>query len=96
MSHTSLQTVYLTHYQRTAFSRAHPKKKSVDALEDYRADQLFAHLIDHCLDTTGVTAEQVDDVSVGCALPVKEQWSFGGRYPAVAKPSGRPSQQPHD
>lgn len=78
---SSLPPVYITHYQRTAFSRAHPKKKAVDALEDYRADQLFARLINHCLDTTGVTAEQVDDVSVGCALPVKEQWSFGGRYP---------------
>jgi acetyl-CoA C-acetyltransferase len=77
---SSLPPVYVTHYQRTAFSRAHPKKKAVDALEDWRADQLFARLIDNCLDATGVTAAQVDDVSVGCALPVKEQWSFGGRY----------------
>ena len=73
--------VYLTHYQRTAFSRAHPKKAGVDALEHWRADSLLAQLIDHCLDVSGIKPEHVDDVSVGCALAVKEQWSFGGRYP---------------
>jgi len=78
-----MTSVYLTHYQRTAFSRAHPKKAGVDALADWPADRLLAGLIDQCLDTTGLDPTQVDDLTLGCALPVKEQWSFGGRYPLM-------------
>lgn len=78
-----MKPVYLTHYQRTAFSRAHPKKEGVDALAEWPADRLLAGLIDHCLDVTGLGPEKIDDLSLGCALPVKEQWSFGGRYPLM-------------
>lgn len=78
-----MNAVYLTHYQRTAFSRAHPKKADVDALANWPADRLMAQLIDHGLDTSGIAPEQVDDLSVGCALAVNEQWSFGGRYPLM-------------
>lgn len=78
-----MKPVYLTHYQRTAFSRAHPKKTGVDALADWPADRLMAQLIDHCLEATGIAPERVDDLSLGCALAVKEQWSFGGRYPLM-------------
>ncbi|EAR10298.1 acetyl-CoA C-acyltransferase [Reinekea blandensis] len=78
-----MNPVYLTHYQRTAFSRAHPKKTDVDALADWPADKLLATLIDHSLETSGVNPEQIDDLSLGCALAVKEQWSFGGRYPLM-------------
>lgn len=78
-----MNPVYLTHYQRTAFSRAHPKKADVDALADWPADRLMAQLIDHSLDTSDIAPERVDDLSVGCALAVKEQWSFGGRYPLM-------------
>ena len=78
-----MNPVYLAHYQRTAFSRAHPKKPHVDALADWPADRLLAHLIDRSLETTGVAPEDVDDLSVGSALGVREQWSFGGRYPLL-------------
>lgn len=78
-----MNPVYLTHYRRTAFSRAHPKKVGVDALADGPADTLMAKLIDHSLDSSGVRPDQVDDLSLGCALAVKEQWSFGGRYPLM-------------
>lgn len=78
-----MTSVYLTHYQRTAFSRAHPNKPGVDALADWPADRLLAGLIDQCLNSTTLKPEQVDDLTLGCALPVKEQWSFGGRYPLM-------------
>lgn len=78
-----MKPVYLTHYQRTAFSRAHPKKPDVDALADWPADRLMALLIDHSLETSGIAPDRVDDLSLGCALAVKEQWSFGGRYPLM-------------
>ncbi|WP_028669553.1 acetyl-CoA C-acyltransferase [Saccharospirillum impatiens] len=78
-----MKPVYLTHYRRTAFSRAHPKKAGVDALADWPADALMAQLIDHSLETTGLGPEDIDELSLGCALAVKEQWSFGGRYPLM-------------
>ncbi len=83
-----MKPVYLTHYQRTAFSRAHPKKVVVDALADWPADRLMALLIDHSLETSGIAPERVDDLSLGCALGVKEQWSFGGRYPLMQSQLG--------
>ncbi|WP_432452579.1 acetyl-CoA C-acyltransferase [Agarivorans sp. QJM3NY_29] len=76
-----MKAVYLSHYQRTAFSRAHPKKSEVDTLAPIRGDTLLAQLIDHALIETAVNADKVDDLSLGCALSVKDQWSFGGRYP---------------
>ncbi|GGX45069.1 acetyl-CoA C-acyltransferase [Saccharospirillum salsuginis] len=78
-----MKSVYLTHYRRTAFSRAHPKKEGVDALAQWPADRLLAGLIDHCLESTDLAPDQIDDLSLGCALAVKEQWSFGGRYPLM-------------
>lgn len=78
-----MKPVYLTHYQRTAFSRAHPKKAGVDAFENWPADRLMAQLINHSLAETGIAPERIDDLSLGCALAVKEQWSFGGRYPLM-------------
>lgn len=78
-----MNPVYLTHYQRTAFSRAHPKKAGIDALADWPADRFLAQLIDHSLEVSGIGPECVDDLSLGCALAVKEQWSFGGRYPLM-------------
>lgn len=44
---------------------------------------MLAKLIDEMLETTQLQTDQVDDLSLGCALGVKEQWSFGGRYPIL-------------
>ena len=76
-----MKPVYLTHYKRTAFSRAHPKKTEVDSFAGERGDLLLAKLIDNTLAETGIAPTAPDDLSIGCALGVKEQWSFGGRYP---------------
>lgn len=72
---------YLVDYARSAFTRAHPRKPEVDAWSGTRGDVLLARLIDRLLERTRLPADAVEDLSVGCALPVKEQWSFGGRYP---------------
>ncbi len=76
-----MKPVYLTHYKRTAFSRAHPKKTEVDPFAGERGDLLLAKLIDNALAETGLAPSAPDDLSIGCALSVKDQWSFGGRYP---------------
>ncbi len=76
-----MKPVFITDYARTAFSRAHPKKTEIDALAEQPADRLLAELIDYSLERRRVDPMLVDDFNLGCALAVKEQWSFGGRYP---------------
>jgi len=76
-----MRDAYLADYARSAFSRAHPRKPEVDAWADTRGDALLAGVIDAVLARQDLDGAAVEDLSVGCALPVKEQWSFGGRYP---------------
>ncbi len=76
-----MKEVYLADYARSAFTRAHPRKPQVDAWADTRGDALLAQVIDALLERGDLDGAAVEELSVGCALPVKEQWSFGGRYP---------------
>ncbi|PMR72284.1 acetyl-CoA C-acyltransferase [Billgrantia endophytica] len=76
-----MKDVYLVDYARTAFTRAHPRRPEVDGWADTRGDVLLGKVIDGLLERGHVDGQAVEDLSVGCALPVKEQWSFGGRYP---------------
>ncbi len=76
-----MNAAYLVDYARSAFTRAHPRKPEVDAWSGERGDVLLAGVIDGLLSRTRVPGTEIEDLSVGCALPVKEQWSFGGRYP---------------
>ncbi len=76
-----MKDAYLVDYGRSAFTRAHPRKPEVDGWAETRGDALLARVIDALLDRSGLDPQEVEDLSVGCALPVKEQWSFGGRYP---------------
>ncbi|WP_097459129.1 acetyl-CoA C-acyltransferase [Mangrovitalea sediminis] len=76
-----MNQAYLVDYARSAFSRAHPRKPEVDDWAQTRGDELLARLIDHLLEQRGLPVDAVEDLAIGCALPVKEQWNFGGRYP---------------
>ncbi|MGM0535893.1 MAG: acetyl-CoA C-acyltransferase [Pseudomonadota bacterium] len=76
-----MKDAYLADYARSAFTRAHPRKPEVDAWADTRGDALLAGVIDALLERQDLDGAAIEDLSVGCALPVKEQWSFGGRYP---------------
>ncbi len=83
-----MKAVFLTHYKRTAFSRAHGKKPELDAFAQTRGDTLLSQLIDHYLDDSKIDPQAIDDLTIGCALPVKDQWSFGGRYPVLQSKLG--------
>ncbi|SFH29028.1 acetyl-CoA C-acyltransferase [Modicisalibacter xianhensis] len=76
-----MNAAYLVDYARTAFTRAHPRKPEVDAWSGQRGDALLGQVIDALLARSDIAGDSIEDLSVGCALPVKEQWSFGGRYP---------------
>jgi len=83
-----MKNVYLVSYSRSAFTRAHPYKQEIDLFADISGDQLLAQLINHQLKEGNFSGEEVDDLSIGCALQVKEQWSFGGRYPILLSQLG--------
>ncbi|MGY0398804.1 MAG: thiolase family protein [Ostreibacterium sp.] len=74
--------VYIVAYKRSAFSRAHPDKKGIDLFKDIRGDELLATLIKDNIKKAHYSENDIDDLTIGCALNVKEQWSFGGKYPA--------------
>lgn len=76
-----MNQAYLVDYARSAFSRAHPRKPELDAWAETRGDLLLARLVDHLLERRQLPEDAVEQLAIGCALPVREQWSFGGRYP---------------
>ena len=76
-----MKNAYLVDYARSPFSRAHPVKKEIDVFLELRADEILAVIMKQVCERNKIDADTIDDFSIGCALPVKDQWSFGGRYP---------------
>lgn len=74
-----MNDVVIAGYLRTANSRSTPKDPSRDVYRNLRADELLALLIPALLERSAVPAEVVDDLIVGSALGVGEQWTYGGR-----------------
>lgn len=76
-----LREVYLVDYARTAFSKAKPEKPEQDVFNSIRIDQALGEVLKFLVLRTGINALEIDDVIVGCALQVGENWLFGGRHP---------------
>ena len=80
-----LKEVWMIDYVRTGFSRSRPRQPERDVFGEIRGDELLATLImkffDEKLANKSITKEDVDEVTVGTALGVGEQWSYGGRMP---------------
>ncbi len=80
-----LNGVFIIDYARTAFSRSRPRQPERDVFGDNRGDELLGELLmkffDEKLADKGVTKEDVDEFTVGTAMGVHENWSYGGRLP---------------
>lgn len=85
MKNLDLKEVWLVDYARTAFSRSRPKQPERDVFGDQRGDELLAQLLmkwfDDKLADKGITKDMVEEVSVGTAMGVYENWTYGGRLP---------------
>ena len=68
-------------YLRSPFSRSRPREPDRDAFNRLRMDVVLGMLYRKLVERTGVKPEEINDVISGCALPVKENWSYGGRFP---------------
>ncbi|MFX0187260.1 MAG: acetyl-CoA C-acyltransferase [Candidatus Hodarchaeota archaeon] len=80
-----LKEVWLIDYARTAFSRSRPKQPERDVFGEIRGDELLAELLikffDQKLADKGLERSDIDEVSVGVAAGVLENWTYGGRIP---------------
>lgn len=77
--------VWLIDYVRTAFSRSRTTQPESDVFGEIRGDELLAQLLMHMFDTRladkGIERKDIDECSVGCAVGVLENWTYGGRLP---------------
>lgn len=78
-----MEDVYIVGYLRTPFSRSRPKKPERDVFHQIRGDELMATVLDKLPEKTGIEKRDVDRILIGCAFPVWENWSYGGRGPSL-------------
>jgi acetyl-CoA C-acetyltransferase len=66
-------------YQRSGFSRSRPREPEKDVFNGLRMDAVSGMLIKELIKRTKINAKEINDVIVGTAMPVAEQWTYGGR-----------------
>jgi len=80
-----LKEVWLIDYARTAFSRSRPTQPERDVFGEIRGDELLGQLLkkffDGKLADKGIEKKDIEEVSVGVAAGVLENWTYGGRIP---------------
>ena len=80
-----MKEVWLIDYARTAFSRSRPTQPERDVFGEIRGDELLAELLmkffDGSLADKGIEKKDMDEVSIGVASGVLENWTYGGRGP---------------
>ena len=80
-----MKEVWLIDYARTAFSRSRPTQSERDVFGEIRGDELLAELLmkffDGQLAKKGIEKKDIEEVSIGVASGVLENWTYGGRGP---------------
>ncbi|NVM46271.1 MAG: acetyl-CoA C-acyltransferase [Candidatus Lokiarchaeota archaeon] len=80
-----MKEVWLIDYARTGFSRSRPKQPERDVFGEIRSDELLATLLmkffDQKLADKGIEKKDIDEFTVGTAMGVFENWTYGGRLP---------------
>ncbi|UCE10491.1 MAG: acetyl-CoA C-acyltransferase [Candidatus Thorarchaeota archaeon] len=91
-----MKEVWLVDYARTPFSRSRPNKPETDAFGEIRGDTLLSQLLlkmfDESLANMGIEKKDIDEITVGVASGVLENWVYGGKI--VAFMSGFPHHVP--
>ncbi|MFW9969027.1 MAG: acetyl-CoA C-acyltransferase [Candidatus Odinarchaeota archaeon] len=81
----NLKDVWLIDYARTPFSRSRPEQPERDVFGEIRGDELLAQLIlkffDEKLVKKGITNDDIEEISIGVASGVLENWTYGGKIP---------------
>ena len=74
-----MEEAVIVGYLRTPFSRARPREPERDVFNGLRMDDLAASLIQELVKQTKINPEEIGDVLTGTAMPVLEQWLYGGK-----------------
>lgn len=90
-----MREAVIVDYLRTPFSKSRPKTPEKDIFNNLRMDDLVADLIKELLKRTKIKPDQIDNLLVGTAMPMGEQWTWGGRNISFLAelPFNVPSQQ---
>ncbi len=74
-----MEDVVIVDYLRSAFSRSRPREPERDVFNSLRMDDVCAMLVKELIERTGIKTEEIGDVITGTAMPMGEQWVYGGR-----------------
>jgi acetyl-CoA acetyltransferase family protein len=74
-----MEDAVIVSYLRTPFSRSRPREPERDVFNGVRMDDLAARLIQKMIKQTKIKPEEIGDVLTGTAMPVLEQWLYGGK-----------------
>ncbi len=74
-----MEEAVIVSYLRTPFSRSRPREPERDVFNSLRMDDLAGRLIQEMIHRTKINPEEIGDVITGTAMPVLEQWLYGGR-----------------
>lgn len=74
-----MEEAVIVSYLRTPFSRARPREPERDVFNSLRMDDLAARLVQEMIQRTKINPEEIGDVLTGTAMPVLEQWLYGGK-----------------
>jgi acetyl-CoA acetyltransferase family protein len=74
-----MEEAVIVDYLRSAFSRSRPREPGRDVFNSLRMDDVAGVLVNEIVKRTGIDPEEIDDVLTGTAMPMREQWLYGGR-----------------
>ena len=77
------EDAFIVYYKRSPFSRSRPNDPERDAFNGIRMDEVLANLINDSISSTGVRPQEISDLITGCALQADENWTYGGKHPAL-------------
>ncbi|MCL4452057.1 MAG: acetyl-CoA C-acetyltransferase [Candidatus Thermoplasmatota archaeon] len=74
---------FIVYYKRSPFSRSRPNDPERDVFNGIRMDEVLASLVNDSISSTGVRPQEISDLITGCALQADENWTYGGKHPAL-------------
>jgi acetyl-CoA C-acetyltransferase len=74
---------FIVYFKRSPFSRSRPNEPERDVFNGIRMDEVLANLINDSISSTGVRSSEISDLITGCALQADENWTYGGKHPAL-------------
>ena len=77
------EDAFIVYYKRSPFSRSRPNDPERDVFNGIRMDEVLANLINDSISSTGVRPQEISDLITGCALQADENWTYGGKHPAL-------------